>query len=200
MKFTVRSVTIVMVSALLFVLCIMGFLYAGFGSDSITVFEDGLRSFFHISIGNAALIYNSAAFILGILFARKHMGWGSVVNGFLIGILLNVLEPVFLPFFTLSDSLPFRIFLLVFAVLACSSGCGLLIVGDAGMNSLDAIVTAVSDKVKIQFRYGRILVDAGLMLTGYLLGGTVGIGSIVAVLCLGPMISFAVTVFRKIGF
>ncbi len=200
MKFTVRSVTIVMVSALMFVLCIMGFLYAGFGSDSITVFEDGLRSFFHISIGNAALIYNTAAFVLGVLFARKYMGWGSVVNGFLIGILLNILEPVFLPLFTLSDSLPFRIFLLVFALLACSAACGLLIVGDAGMNCLDAIVTAVSDRIKIQFRYTRILVDAGLMLTGYLLGGTVGIGSIVAVLCLGPMISFAVSIFRKTGF
>ena len=47
------------------------------------------------------------------------------------------------------------------------------------------------------FRAVRMTIDAALMLSGFLMGGVVGIGSVVAVLGTGPLIQFFVQFGKK---
>ncbi len=189
---------VVITATPLFGICILFYTYAALGSDSLTVFEEGLSRFFHISLGNAAIIYNVASVIIGYLFARKYIGLTTVVNALLIGFCVNLLEPVLKPFLTLSNSIPFRILIFVIGLLTCCLGCAILIYGESGMSAMDAFATRIADLVHKEYRYVRIGCDAVAMLVGWLMGGVVGVGSIIATFGTGPLISVMVEKLKRV--
>ena len=189
---------VVITATPLFGICILFYTYAALGSDSLTVFEEGLSRFFHISLGNAAIIYNVASVIIGYLFARKYIGLTTVVNALLIGFCVNLLEPVLNPFLTLSNSIPFRILIFVIGLLTCCLGCAILIYGESGMSAMDAFATRIADLVHKEYRYVRIGCDAVAMLVGWLMGGVVGVGSIIATFGTGPLISVMVEKLKRV--
>ena len=65
------------------------------------------------------------------------------------------------------------------------------------MNALDAIAWTIAEKIHVQYRIIRIILDALLIIAGYLMGGVVGIGSIIGVFGLGPLVAYLNGVFNK---
>ena len=68
------------------------------------------------------------------------------------------------------------------------------------MNSIDALAMAVAEKFHFEFSILRIICDGLLILTGYLLGGVVGIGTAISMIFTGPMIDLinkAVDMFAR---
>ena len=197
MKFTARSVILLLLANICVGICIVDLVYASLGSDSLTVFEEGLAHFLAVPLGTGSMIYNVTAIILCLIFARKYIGWATIVNALSVGLAVSLTEPLLKPFVTMSDTIPFRALIFALGLLFCALGCALLIVGEAGMNTLDALCTAISDKTKLHFRYVRMIADAILMFFGWLMGGVVGVGSIVCILSLGPLISAMADLMRK---
>ena len=193
----IKQLLIVIIATLCVGICILDFLYAALGSDSLTVFEEGLSKALHTSIGNGAIIYNVSSLVLDLIFFRKNIGWTTIVNALGVGVSVNIAEPLLLPFLTLSSSLPFRILLFVLGMIFCCVGCALLIYGKAGMSTLDALCTGIGELIKVPYRYVRIAADALLLISGYLMGGVVGVGSVFAMLLTGPLISSLADLFRK---
>lgn len=199
MKFDTKSILLTLCSSILFAFCILCFIYAGLGSDSITVFEEGLSKFFSMSIGSAINCYNFTVIILVLLLSRDKMGWATILNAIVIGSIVNIIEPLIKPILLLSSGIPFRIILFILGELICAIACALLIISGAGMSAIDALSYVVAHIFNIEFKYGRILIDAFLMLAGYLMGGIVGIGSILTIILTGPLISYFVELFKRNG-
>ncbi len=197
MKLTAKSVILLLLANLCVGICIVDLVYASLGSDSLTVFEEGLARFLSVPLGTGSMIYNVIAIILCLVLARQYIGWATIVNALSVGVAVSITEPLLQPFVTLSDTIPFRAFLFVLGLLFCALGCALLIVGGAGMNTLDALCMAAQEKTGLAFKYVRMIADAVLMFFGWLMGGVVGIGSIVCILSLGPLISFMADLMRK---
>ncbi|MBQ1476611.1 MAG: hypothetical protein IIZ33_00470 [Erysipelotrichaceae bacterium] len=197
MKFNVKSVIILILATVCVGICVVDLVYASLGSDSLTVFEEGLAHLLNAPIGVGTMTYNIVAIVLCILFARKHIGWATIANALLVGVSVSLTEPLLLPFVTMSDSLLFRCLIFALGLFFCALGCALLIYGGAGMNTLDALCTTVSDKTGLAFKYVRIIADAILMLAGYLMGGKVSVGSLVCILTVGPLISWMADLLKK---
>lgn len=197
MKFDKRSIFLVLSASFLFGICILCYIYASIGSDSITVFEEGMSKFFHITIGNAINIYNITFIVLALLISRKNMGWASILNAVVIGSLVNLLEPIIKPLLILSSGIYYRLLLFAVGQILCCLACALLIISGAGMSAIDALAEKLASTLNIKFKYGRISIDAILMLLGYLMGGVIGIGSILTIILTGPMISFFVDLLNK---
>ena len=104
-----------------------------------------------------------------------------------------LLEPVF----SLSGALWYRWGIFLAGLLLLTGACALMIRLCPGMSVMDAIVTRLSEKLRVSFRAVRMTIDAALMVTGFLMGGVVGIGSVVAVLGTGPLIQFFVRFGKK---
>lgn len=67
----------------------------------------------------------------------------------------------------------------------------MVINSNAGTGPNDLVAVILSDKLPaIQFRYVRIGCDVFFVALGYLLGGTVGAGTLVAVCLTGPLVQF----------
>lgn len=168
-------------------------LYANIGSDTITVFQDGLHNLLHVTYGQAALIYNIVCIILALLFARKYFGVGSLVSAFTIGFFIDISYDALCD---LDISLNKYLSLLVFIiglVLYCMS-LSMLMRLELGMNSIDALLFALSMKIKSSYKIVRTIADLLFALVGYLLGGVVGLGTLLSILLTGILVDL----FNKI--
>ena len=163
---------------------------AGLGGDSVAVFLEGLSTALGISLGTASWSLNIVLVTLAVLMARKHIGWTTVYSCILTGSFIDLADTLLDPVFSLSGAVWFRWGIFLAGLLLLTVSCALMIRFCPGMSILDAIVTRLSEKLRISFRAVRMTIDAGLMVAGLLLGGVVGIGSVVAVLGTGPLIQF----------
>ena len=56
----------------------------------------------------------------------------------------------------------------------------------------------LSDKIEfLEFRWVRVICDVVFVLLGYLLGGTVGVGTVVSMLLTGPLVQFWLPITKK---
>lgn len=163
---------------------------SGLGSDSVAVFNEGLSLFAGFSLGTAAWCLNIGLLTTAFLVARKHLGWTTVCNSLLCGPFIDLMNWVLAPVLGLSEALWFRCLLFAAGLVLVAASCALLMLRCTGMSVNDAIATAISKRLGCSFRAVRIAMDAILMLLGWLMGGVVGVGSVAAVICTGPLIQW----------
>lgn len=161
------------------------FIQANLGSDTITVFLDGMRQSFDLTLGEASRIYNIGALLLAILLSRKDIGWTSIVFALSTGFAMDFFEPLLLPFQITQMSFMMRCVIIVFAQLCIVFSFALLIRFGSGMDQLDAISYGVCRKTPLPFALVRTSMDIVLIVVGYLMGGVFGIGSIFAMMTTG---------------
>ena len=170
---------------------------AGLGGDSVAVFNEGLSTFAKVSLGTAAWCLNAALLVTAFVLARRHMGWTTICNSLLIGPAIDLMNRVLSPVLNLSSAVGFRVVLFAAGLVLVASSCALLIRKCPGMSVNDAIATAIAEKLSCSFRTVRTALDGLLMAAGFLMGGVVGMGSVAAVLCTGPLIQFFVQLGKK---
>lgn len=172
-------------------------LYANIGGDTVTVFQDGLHRLLHCSYGQASRIYNFVLIVAALLVARKYFGVGTIISALITGYAIDI---SFNALTALALRLPVLAALLLFLLgqTVYTFGLSLLIRCDLGMNGLDSLLYQVSDRFGAEYKYIRLGADFLLTLIGYLMGGVVGAGTVISIVCTGFMIDFFVR-FEKRG-
>jgi len=67
-----------------------------------------------------------------------------------------------------------------------------------GVAPNDLIPLMLQEKLKCQYKWIRITLDLSYLIIGFLLGGVVGIGTVISALCQGPIIQFFMPKIDKI--
>lgn len=185
------------------------------GSDSITVWIQGLQKVYQaafdptLKYGAMSLAWNIFLLIFAIIFARKHVFIGTFVAALMLGQYLLVIEPFFhtiipadlstkiaVPFISmLSLKLPssitagfVQILLLLLANTIMSAGIGLTVSLRFGQVAINGLLFKISELTGFQFKWLRVATEAILMTIGWFLGGVFGIGSVISALMTGPMV------------
>jgi len=190
-----KTVLALFISAALLGISVNLYIYAGLGSDSITVFEDGLHSFVPMNMGTASYVYSFVTISLAFLIGKKHIGWISIAYSLLCGPSINFFNRLFSSM-QLFDQPFLRVLVLCLAIFCTALSCTILILTKNGMNSLDAIATGLAERIHLEYKYIRTSLDIVLIIAGWLMGGTIGIGTIPAVLLTGTLIDKLVHVFQ----
>ncbi|MSA71029.1 YczE/YyaS/YitT family protein [Holdemania massiliensis] len=162
-------------------------LTAGMGSDTVTVFQDGLHQQLRISYGQASRLYNLILILTAFIAARKYFGAGTVISALITGFAIDgtvALTGRFIVGFNLPGSI--LVFLAGQTLYAFS--LAMLIRCKLGMNGLDSLIYALQEKSGISYRRLRWGVDFLLTWMGWLLGGIFGIGTLISILTTGPLI------------
>ena len=186
----IRDVAVVTLSTLMIGAATCCYVRAGLGGDSVAVFLEGLTHALGISLGAASWLLNIVLLTLGFLAARRHMGWTTVFGSVFTGLFVDLADALLAPVFALSNALWYRGMIFLAGLLLLTEACALMIRFCPGMSIMDAIVTRLSERTGISFRTIRILIDTIMMFSGWLMGGMVGIGTVAAVLCTGPLIQW----------
>lgn len=161
------------------------FIHANLGSDTITVFIDGLRHLFPLSLGDASRIYNILALFIAFLLSRKDIGWTSIVYALSTGFFIDYFDGV-LQLLNIGEmGIILRLCMVCLGQLCIIVAFTLLIKFGSGMDQLDAIAYGVERIFCIKYVYIRTLLDIFMIVTGYIMGGVIGIGSIIAMATTG---------------
>lgn len=173
------------------------FVASNLGSDTLTVLLDGLNRKFGISIGAASILTNSFLVLLAYSVNRKELGMSSVVLALFTGFFINNIQP-FVSLLAI-ENLPFtgRLAVALSANLCFSISYALLIEYGEGMHAVDALLYFLQNKTGLTYVYGRILTDIIFLVSGFYLGGVVGIGTIFSFLITGPCTAFCLKMLKK---
>jgi uncharacterized membrane protein YczE len=155
---------------------------SGLGLDPWDVFHQGLAEHLGLAIGTVVIIVGVAVLLLWIPL-RQWPGFGTLSNAVLIGLAMNwslALLPESAP-------LGWRIAETITGIVLCGMATGMYIGAALGPGPRDGLMTGL---VRVSGRSIR-LVRTGLELTvlasGWLLGGTVGVGTVAFALAIGPL-------------
>jgi uncharacterized membrane protein YczE len=153
-------------------------LLAGLGVDPWDVFHQGLSRHFGLGVGTWALIVGAFVMLLWIPLHQRP-GFGTISNVLVVGPVIDLMLVAFAP----AHGLPFQIGLMLGGVILNGVATGAYIGAGLGPGPRDGLMTGLAAR-------GHSI--RLVLLTGWLLGGTVGVGTVVYALGIGPLAHFFV--------
>lgn len=149
------------------------------GSDGLTVFLDGINTSLGISIPVADQFVTLSLFAFAYLMNKKNIGICTLLSVLLIGSCIVIAEGIIQPIPFSEFPLYMKIIAVVFAQLTMSTGSALLQSMPSGKSIYDAFIFGISEKLEIQYVSAFVIYGLSFMSIGLLLGGKIGIGTIV---------------------
>lgn len=194
LKETALRVVILLAGLMIAHLGITLFLLAELGSDPFDVLIQGIFRSLDRALSVSFLthgrvhLFISLLIILILLFAdRSYIKIGTVICMAFGGPIIDMFTVLLNPIFEGGLSLALRIVLNAIGCCILAFGMTIVIKSEAGTGPNDLVAVVISDKLKKRFSVIRVLVDFGFALIGWLLGGTVGIGTVICAFLVGPI-------------
>ncbi|HSH35569.1 hypothetical protein [Schnuerera sp.] len=161
---------------------------ANLGLAPWDVFHQGLSNLIGITIGRAHILAGISIIILNSIFGEK-IGWGTIFNMIFIGIfidflMLNHLIPVF-------NNFIISLIMMLLGLLVLGFGCYLYISVGWGSGPRDGLMIALVKKTNKSVRFIKNTQEIIAVIIGYILGGYVGIGTLLMAILGGYATQFA---------
>ena len=163
---------------------------ANFGLDPWDVFHQGLSQRIGLSLGMMVNLVGAAVLLLWIPI-RQRPGIGTIANVFLIGTFADISLWLIPPI----GSLPLTIAMLVFGVLLNGVATGAYIGAGLGPGPRDGLMTGLVKRTGGSVRVIRTSIEVAVLAAGWLLGGTVGLGTVIYAIAIGPIVHRMLPVF-----
>ena len=153
------------------------------GLNPWDVFHQGLSKVTGISFGWVVLLLGIPILLLWIPL-RQRPGFGTIANLVVIGFVVDGALAV-LP---AGDGLPARLGYLIGGILLNGLATGLYIGSRLGPGPRDGLMTGIAGRFpRLSLRLIRTSIELTVLGIGFLLGGTVGIGTVAYALAIGPL-------------
>lgn len=175
------------------------FLLSDLGCDPIGILCDGISRTLGIPYGNASLLYNAVMILLALMYARHDLGAGTLVYAIFSGYFIDFYQWIFCGLHLGNTGLITRVFLCLTGEVLLSLGLAALIRFRLGMNALDALLCKIEKITRISYSSLRTGADITYAITGILLGGIFGIGTVLSMLMTGKLVSKLATVQQQTG-
>ncbi|WP_422749759.1 YczE/YyaS/YitT family protein [Mycobacterium sp. WMMD1722] len=160
---------------------------AGLGLDPWDVFHQGLARHTAMSIGVATAVVGVAV-LLAWIPLRNRPGIGTVANVVVIAVTVDA------SFAVLPDprGLPAQTAWMVGAVVLNAFSTVLYVGAGLGPGPRDGLMTGLIARTGWSVRSVRTAIEAAVLFAGWLLGGTVGVGTVVYAFGIGPLVQLFV--------
>ena len=159
-------------------------LRSGLGLSPWDAFHQGLARHVPLSIGLVVILV-SAVVLLAWIPLKQRVGIGTVFNVMLVGATVDVT----LLMVGETDVLLVRWLYLLAGIGFTGLGSGLYIGARLGPGPRDGVMTGLADR-GISIRLARLLIEGTVLVAGWLLGGAVGVGTVVFAVLIGPLVQF----------
>jgi uncharacterized membrane protein YczE len=154
---------------------------AGLGLDPWDVFHQGLARHTSLAIGTWVIIISVVVLLLWIPL-RQVPGLGTLTNAVVVGLVMNLT----LGLLSAPSALPARIALLLVGVALNGLATGMYIGAGMGPGPRDGLMTGLA-KRGYSLRVARTCIELTILAAGFLLGGSVGIGTVLYAVSIGPL-------------
>jgi uncharacterized membrane protein YczE len=159
------------------------FIRAGLGLDPWDVFHQGLAGKTGLSIGTVVVIVSFLVLLLWIPL-RQRPGFGTLSNAVLVGMFADV-GLALIPAFSHPGG---QVGMLAGAVLLNGVASACYIGARFGPGPRDGLMTGLARRTGWSVRASRTGIEVVVLGAGWLLGGSVGVGTVVYALAIGPLV------------
>ena len=177
------------------------FKYASLGIDPFQNLMAGLNAVIPIRFGTLYVIVNALLLVFALIFDRTKIGIATFINLFFLGYIADFGMAVCKNLFPeLSPAV--RVLILAAGLVLLCMSSSLYMTADLGVSTYDAIALVWADRQKkLPFSICRVITDAACILLGALLtvisgrtegliGGVIGVGTVITAFFMGPLISW----------
>jgi len=158
---------------------------ATLGNAPWTVFAQGIAVRTGITIGLATFATSVVVLLMWIPL-REKPGLGTVANAIVIALALQVMIGV-LP---TPESVGWRLVQVVAGIVLVGVGSGLYLTTNLGPGPRDGLMTGIHERTGIAVTPVRLSIEVVVLAVGWILGGTVGVGTVLFALLIGPSVGY----------
>jgi uncharacterized membrane protein YczE len=163
---------------------------SGLGLDPWDVFHYGIAQHLPVSFGTVTIIVGVAVLLLWIPL-RQWPGLGTVANVVVIGLATDAT----LALLDAPAALPVRVVLLVGGIVLNGLAGALYIGSQFGPGPRDGLMTGLVRRTGRSFRLVRTSIEVTVLVVGWLLGGVVGLGTVLYAVLIGPVVQVFLPLF-----
>ena len=192
------------------------FLKTSIGSDPFTVFTEGLAMALNktglkdlsivqmisgraeVTPGVANMIILIVLFIGILIVDMKRIKIGTLICVLGVGPIIDLGVKVVSYFPVESANIFVKMLLVLLGCFIIAVGFSIISASDIGVAPNDIVPFIIKDKLNCQYRWVRIGFDATFLIIGFIFGGTIGIGTVIAMLATGPFIQLLLPYGKKV--
>ena len=188
-----RDFLVIQIGFAFFALAIAFLIRSNLGTSPWVVLEMAFINYIPLTPGQSAILTGAMVLLLALAL-REPVGWGTLGNIICIGLWEDVALEHLLK--KNIDYLPGQVLYLVLAVLVMAGATAIYIGVNAGAGPRDSLMIAVARATGLSVRVARAGIEIAVVTSGWLLGGPVGIGTLVFALAIGPAVQAAFRIFK----
>ena len=161
----------------------LGMMYRGaLGLAPWDVLHSGLTRHVPITIGQAVVLMSFVVLLLWIPL-RETPGLGTISNALVVGFSADAT----LALLDRPDNMAFRAALMVGGVALCGLASAMYIGAQFGRGPRDGLMTGLARRTGLSLRLVRTSLEVTVVVIGLLLGGAIGLGTVLYALAIGPL-------------
>lgn len=188
----IRDFLMIQIGFAIFGLSIATMIRSNLGTSPWAVLEVALSNLTGITPGRMSIIVGFVV-LLGALALREKIGWGTLSNILFIGLWEDMFLGV-IP--SIQDNLLVQASMLLASIFMMGIATAIYIGVDAGAGPRDSLMLAVHRTTGVSIRLGRGAIEIMIVLIGWLLGGPLGVGTLIFALLIGPAVQWAFKLFK----
>ncbi len=184
----------IMAGFFMFAAGIVFMLKADLGMSPWGVFHVGVTHHVPLTLGRISQLVGLIIIILSC-FLGIYPGIGTLLNMFFIGFFIDIINP-YVPYMNGYVS---QAAMLAGGVIFVGIGSGLYINSNLGAGPRDSLMLGLSKKTGRSIRFVRNSIEISVLVTGFFLGGPVGVGTVAFALAIGPVVQFFLRIVPEKG-
>jgi uncharacterized protein len=181
---------VLVVGLALFAAGIVLLLESGLGLSPWDVLNQGISEHTPLSFGTANVVVALCVLVVARALGAR-IGVGTVANAVLIGVFVDVLLDLETVSRLSSQGLAARVAMMVAGILVIGAGSGLYIGAGMGAGPRDSLMLVLAQRTRTRVGVVRAGLEISVIVAGFVLGGTVGIGTVAFAFGIGPSVELS---------
>jgi uncharacterized membrane protein YczE len=167
---------------------------AGLGLGPWEAFHQGISRQTGLALGTVSILVGIPVLALWWPIGVRP-GLGTLLNLMLVGTATNLA----LPLLPAPSALLVRVAMMLAGVIGIGIASGIYLAADLGAGPRDGLMTGLHHRFGWPIFAVRTGLEVGVLIAGWLLGGTVGLGTLVFAFGIGPIVQWALGIFDRSG-
>ena len=168
-----------------FILCASSTVFmlnSNLGLSPWDVFHQGISNVTGLTIGQANILSSVVVIIIGIVLSQR-IGIGTLFNIIMVGKFVDIInESNIIP---VANNFFVGIVMMIIGMFVMGYGCYLYICCELGCGPRDGVMVGLSSKLNKPIKLIRGSIEILVLIIGFILGGKVGIGTLISAISIG---------------
>jgi len=167
---------------------------ADIGQSPGTVLAQGIQNLTGDTIGWTSFYISIGVMFLWIPLKNK-VGIGTVLNIIFVSVAIDVM----MPFFPSPESYAVSVVMVIIGILVIGLGSAFYIPSNLGPGPRDGLMTGLHYRTGIPIGRVRFVIEAAFLLAGWLLGGSVGLGTVLVTVLVGEVVAIFFGIVSRVS-